>query len=64
MAGAAPTGRKAIITPDGSIATTRRPAGSYEPVPAPTLTTEIASPSASSIRRARAVIHPRPGLVR
>jgi hypothetical protein len=28
MAGAAPTGRWAIITPDGSIATTRRPAGS------------------------------------
>ena len=51
IAGAASGGRWAIITGEGSIATRRRSAGSYEPVPAPTLTTVTASPSARGSRR-------------
>jgi hypothetical protein len=37
---------------DGSTATTRRSAGSYEPVPAPTFSTLSASPSARASRAA------------
>jgi hypothetical protein len=37
QAWAAPGGRCARITADGSTATTLRPGGSYEPVPAPAL---------------------------
>ena len=47
-AGARPGGRCAIITIDGSTASNVR-GGSYEPAPAPTLTTERASPTASQI---------------
>jgi len=47
-AGAAPSGRWAIMTSDGSTATTRRPFGSYEPVPAPTFTTLVAPARADS----------------
>jgi hypothetical protein len=49
--GAAPSARCAIIVSDGSTATTSRSAGSYAPVPAPTLTTVRASPSAARMRR-------------
>ena len=45
-AGAEPGERCAIITSEGSTAVTSRSVGSYEPVPAPTLTTVCASPSA------------------
>ena len=48
-AGPAPAGRWPIITADGSTAVTSRSRGSYEPVPAPTLTTVRASPSAARI---------------
>ena len=44
-----PTGRWAIIVVDSSTATTARSAGSYAPVPAPTLTTEGASPRPRAI---------------
>ena len=44
-----PAARWSIIVCDGSTATTRRSRGSYEPVPAPTLTTLRASPSAAWI---------------
>jgi len=54
-AGAEPAGRWWIITGEGSTATTRRPLGSYDPVPAPTFTTERAS------ARARAIWAPRRG---
>jgi hypothetical protein len=47
--GAAPSGRWAIITSDGSTAVTSRSAGSYAPVPAPMFTTVRASPSAARI---------------
>ena len=47
--GAAPFGRCAAITAEGSTATDhRRSTDSYEPVPAPTLTTVDAPPSARS----------------
>ena len=49
-AGADPLGRWATITALGSIAITCRSDGSYEPVPAPTLATVRASPSAAWIR--------------
>jgi hypothetical protein len=49
---AAPAGRFARITGDGSTAMTLRPGGSYEPVPAPTFSTVRASPSAAQIRAA------------
>ncbi len=49
---AAPGGRWAIITSDGSTAITSRSRGSYEPVPAPTFTTDRASPSAATIAAA------------
>jgi hypothetical protein len=62
--GAAPVGRCRIITSDASTATTGRPSGSYEPVPAPMFTTLIASPSAASIadaiRRSRDPAHDMP----
>src|SRR5688572_15612265 len=38
------------MTSLGSMASTYRSRGSYEPVPAPTLTTDFAGPSASTIR--------------
>jgi hypothetical protein len=47
--GAELSGRWAIITSDGSTATTSRSRGSYAPVPAPTFTTLRASPSAAWI---------------
>src|SRR6185437_14430223 len=47
MHGAAPAGRCARMTADGSAAVTSRPGGSYEPVPAPTFSTVRASPSAA-----------------
>jgi hypothetical protein len=50
--GAAPAGRWARMTADGSTAVTSRSDGSYDPVPAPTLTTVRASPSAAQIRAA------------
>jgi hypothetical protein len=50
--GAASSGRWAIITSDGSTATTSRSCGSYDPAPAPTFTTVRASPSAARIRAA------------
>src|SRR5580704_290916 len=50
--GAAPAGRCARMTADGSTAVTCRSGGSYAPVPAPTLTTVRASPSAAQIRAA------------
>ena len=40
------------ISSDGSIGTTARSVGSYEPDPAPMFTTEAASPSAARIARA------------
>jgi hypothetical protein len=40
------------MTADGSTAVTSRSDGSYDPVPAPTLTTVRASPSAAQIRAA------------
>src|SRR5262249_10096903 len=49
--GAASGVRCAIITPDGSTATTARSRGSYDPVPAPTSSTEAESPSAARMRR-------------
>jgi hypothetical protein len=48
---AAPGGRWAIISPEGSSATTSMSVGSYDPVPAPTLTTLRALPRASLKRR-------------
>jgi hypothetical protein len=48
-AGAARSGRLAIISEEGSTAITSRSRGSYEPVPAPMLTTLRASPSAAQI---------------
>src|SRR5437763_668526 len=51
MQGAAAGARCAIITAAGSTATVPRAVGSYEPVPAPTLTTVAASPSACPITR-------------
>ena len=45
-----PAGRWAAIVSEGSTAITSMSSGSYEPAPAPTLTTERASPSASLIR--------------
>ena len=51
-AGAAPAGRCASMLGDGSIASTRRPGGSYEPAPAPTFTTVRAVPRAASMRSA------------
>jgi hypothetical protein len=51
-ADAVPDARWASITRDGSTATTRRSVGSYEPVPAPTLTTDSASPSALKMKSA------------
>ncbi|HYE19020.1 MAG TPA: hypothetical protein VEA69_11280 [Tepidisphaeraceae bacterium] len=50
-AGAAPRGRWASMTADGSTATTDRPAGSYEPAPAPTLSTER-MPASATVNRA------------
>jgi len=50
--GAASGGRWAIITSDGSTATTSRSCGSYDPAPAPTFTTVRASPSATRMRAA------------
>ena len=47
MQGAAPGGRWARITADGSTAVTSRSRGSYAPAPAPTLSTVRASPSAA-----------------
>ena len=44
--GAEPDGRWAIMRSDGSTATTSRSRGSYEPAPAPRLTTLTASPRA------------------
>jgi hypothetical protein len=40
------------MTADGSIASTRRSPGSYEPAPAPTFSTERATPSAAVNRSA------------
>jgi hypothetical protein len=51
--GAAPGGRCARITADGSTAVTSRSGGSYEPAPAPTFSTDRASPSAARMRAAR-----------
>src|SRR3954452_21675626 len=50
--GAAPTGRRSIIVLEGSTATTSRSSGSYEPAPAPTFATDLASPRASRIAAA------------
>jgi hypothetical protein len=52
IAGAEPGGRWPRIVALGSTANTQRPAGSYEPAPAPTLITVRASPRAASIRAA------------
>src|SRR5215472_16000581 len=46
-AAAAPRGRCDSITADGSAATTGRSLGSYDPLPAPTLSTGDASPRAA-----------------
>ena len=43
-AGALPSGRWDSITVEGSTATTARPDGSYDPVPAPTLRMRSAAP--------------------
>lgn len=51
-AAAAPGGRAAIIPSEGSTAVTIRSAGSYDPVPAPTFTTVLASPRAAEIAAA------------
>ena len=53
IAGASAGGRCAAITSLGSMATTWRSRGSYEPVPAPTFTTVPASPSAAWMRARR-----------
>lgn len=45
-------GRCRIISSDGSTATTRRSAGSYDPVPAPTFRMVAAGPSAAAMRAA------------
>src|SRR5262245_53766778 len=50
--GARPAGRWWIIVHAGSTATTRRSAGSYDPVPAPTFTTDVAEPRAESMAAA------------
>jgi hypothetical protein len=47
IAGARPDGRWAAITSLGSMATTYRSLGSYDPAPAPTLITVRASPNAA-----------------
>jgi hypothetical protein len=52
IAGAAAGGRWAIMTRDGSIATSLRSSGSYAPAPAPMFTTVTASPSAAWIAAA------------
>ena len=52
MHGAAPGGRCARITADGSTAVTSRSRGSYAPAPAPTFSTVRASPSAAWIAAA------------
>ena len=51
-ASASPAGRCARIDADGSTGVTSRPAGLYEPAPAPTFSTVRAAPSASPIRAA------------
>jgi hypothetical protein len=49
---AEPLGRCARMTADGSTAVTSRSEGSQEPVPAPTFSTDCASPSAAQTRAA------------
>jgi len=49
-AGASDAGRCAAMTSLGSTAITWRSVGSYEPAPAPTLTTVRESPSAARMR--------------
>src|SRR5579872_2750703 len=64
--GAAPAGRCARMSADGSTAVRARSGGSYDPVPAPTFTTVRASPSASqtcaairgSVRRVTVYVDP------
>ena len=53
IAGTRERGRCAAMTSLGSTAITWRSSGSYEPAPAPTLTTVRASPRADMIRARR-----------